>query len=96
MANEINIFHNPSTARSSILQIYDKTEESLSEEVQKLKDWMKTQHHLPEMLGKRPHPRLLTLTQIFRRPQRGKFFDFEQISDRKGEKGDRYVLLVPE
>ncbi|XP_063917933.1 uncharacterized protein LOC135133460 isoform X2 [Zophobas morio] len=50
MANEINIFHNPSTARSSILQIYDKTEESLSEEVQKLKDWMKTQHHLPEML----------------------------------------------
>ncbi|KAJ3617683.1 hypothetical protein MTP99_006780 [Tenebrio molitor] len=34
----------------SMLQVYDRTEESMKEDVQRLKEWIKTQPHLPEVM----------------------------------------------
>jgi hypothetical protein len=35
-----------------VARMYERTEKSLIEDVQKLKDWMQTQPHFPEILGK--------------------------------------------
>ena len=52
MPKDTELFSIQGNALSSILKVYDKTEESLAEDVLNLKDWMKGQHHLPEILGK--------------------------------------------
>jgi hypothetical protein len=39
----------------SVARMYERTEKTLLEDVQKLKDWMQTQPHLPEILGKCKH-----------------------------------------
>jgi hypothetical protein len=36
----------------SVARMYERTAKTLLEDVQKLKDWMQTQPHLPEILGK--------------------------------------------
>ncbi|KAJ3654092.1 hypothetical protein Zmor_013309 [Zophobas morio] len=50
MPKDTELFSIQGNALSSILKVYDKTEESLAEDVLNLKDWMKGQHHLPEIL----------------------------------------------
>lgn len=34
-----------------ILRFYEKTEETAKEDVKTIKNWLKTQHHLPEITG---------------------------------------------
>jgi hypothetical protein len=36
----------------SVVRMYEITEKTLLEDVQKLKDWIQTQPHLPEILGR--------------------------------------------
>ena len=52
MPKHTELFSVQSNALSSIVKVYNKTEESLAEDVLNLKKWMKDQHHLPEILGK--------------------------------------------
>ena len=52
MPKHTELFSVQSNALSSIVKVYNKTEESLAEDVLSLKKWMNDQHHLPEILGK--------------------------------------------
>ena len=52
MEQDKKLFHVDDNTLSSVLQVYNKTEQSLAENVKNLKKWMHLQHHLPEILGK--------------------------------------------
>ncbi|KAJ3654090.1 hypothetical protein Zmor_013307 [Zophobas morio] len=64
MPKDTELFSVQSNALSSILKVYDKTEESLAEDVLNLKDWMKGQHHLPEILTENMNPRCSNIKEV--------------------------------
>jgi ribosomal protein S19 len=37
--------------RKEAYKIFDKNEKSATEDVEMVKDWLRTQHHLPEMMS---------------------------------------------
>ena len=53
MEPDAKLFQVQNNTIASIVQLYNKTEESLADDVLNLKNWMKGQHHLPEILGKK-------------------------------------------
>ena len=53
MQQEAKLFHVENNTIDSVAKLYNKTEESLADDVLNLKNWMKGQHHLPEILGKK-------------------------------------------
>ena len=52
MPKDTELVYVQSDAVNTIVKVFNKTEESLAEDVLTLKNWMKDQHHLPEILGK--------------------------------------------
>lgn len=47
-----DIFYIDETVRKDALKEHEKTEESVEEDVKTIQIWMKTQRHLPEIMGK--------------------------------------------
>ncbi|KAJ3654093.1 hypothetical protein Zmor_013310 [Zophobas morio] len=63
MPKHTELFSVQSNALSSIVKVYNKTEESLAEDVLNLKKWMKDQHHLPEILDDKSVQNFLILNK---------------------------------
>ncbi|KAJ3654079.1 hypothetical protein Zmor_013292 [Zophobas morio] len=63
MEQDKKLFHVDDNTLSSVLQVYNKTEQSLAENVKNLKKWMHLQHHLPEILDDKTVQNFLILNK---------------------------------
>ncbi|KAJ3654084.1 hypothetical protein Zmor_013297 [Zophobas morio] len=63
MEPDAKLFQVQNNTIASIVQLYNKTEESLAEDVLNIKNWMKDQHHLPEILDDKSVQNFLILTK---------------------------------
>ena len=70
-------------AKKNFYESFGRTEESVDDDVTIIKEWMKTQPHLPELMGK-PSPKLSTTkTIVFRGRQNQKLPQLKQIQSGK-------------